>query len=148
MACNGVIKISLGKYDFLSPELINTNYKRLDLLYQKALKPEDLDQRVFFKDRTTNLTPSKFTPFSRQGYTNKLTKTTKMGKFSGPVAVTNEKENNFTSHRILNYEMIDKVETTQKPIPVSEMKLPKTVLQTPSSVKVPLICSTPITTGM
>ena len=43
MVCNGVIKISPGKYDFLSPELINTNYKRLDLLYQKGLRPEDLD---------------------------------------------------------------------------------------------------------
>ena len=91
------------------------------------------------------MTPSKFTPFSRQGYANKLTKNPKMGKFNHN---GNDKENNFTSHRILNYEMIDKVEAGQKPTPVSEMKLPKTVLQTPSSVKVPLICSTPITTGM
>ena len=31
----------------------------------------DLDERIFFRDRMANLTPSKFTPFARQGYANK-----------------------------------------------------------------------------
>jgi hypothetical protein len=31
----------------------------------------DLDERVFLRERTSNLTPSKFTPFARQGYANK-----------------------------------------------------------------------------
>jgi hypothetical protein len=36
----------------------------------------------------------------------------------------------------------------QKNIPVAEMKLPKNILQTPSTYKPALICSTPITSGM
>lgn len=31
----------------------------------------NLDERIFFKERLTNLTPGKFTPFARQGYANK-----------------------------------------------------------------------------
>ena len=31
----------------------------------------NLDERIFLKERTANLTPSKFTPFVRQGYANK-----------------------------------------------------------------------------
>ena len=33
-------------------------------------------------------------------------------------------------------------------MPVHEIKLPKTIMQSPSMVKVPLLCATPITAGM
>lgn len=36
----------------------------------KKLDIEHLDQRIFFKDRTTNFTPSKFTPFGNKGWAN------------------------------------------------------------------------------
>jgi hypothetical protein len=32
-----------GKQDFLSPELINLNYKKIDYIYQKNLTPNELD---------------------------------------------------------------------------------------------------------
>jgi hypothetical protein len=34
-----IIKMSNGKVDFLSPDNINPNYKKLDYSYQKALTP-------------------------------------------------------------------------------------------------------------
>ena len=34
----------------------------------------DIDERVFLKERSSNLTPSKFTPFARHGYANKPTR--------------------------------------------------------------------------
>jgi hypothetical protein len=72
--------MSNGKVDFLSPDNINPNYKKLDYSYQKALTPEDIDERIFFKDRAANLTPSKFTPFSRHGHVSKLAATKHTGK--------------------------------------------------------------------
>ena len=58
------------------------NYKKLDNYYQKNLEGDTLDERIFFKERAVNLTPSKFTPFSRQGYANKVVNTNKFGKFN------------------------------------------------------------------
>ena len=73
----GVIKVSgRDQTDFLSPELMYSNYKKLDKFYEKNMGPEDLDERIFFKERLANLTPSKFTPFARQGYANRGRKTT------------------------------------------------------------------------
>ncbi|CAM5999445.1 unnamed protein product [Sphagnum balticum] len=93
MIVPGVIKCSPGKQDFLSPELMPHNYKRLDRRYEKLMGPDDLDERIFFRDRSTNLTPSKFTPFARQGYANK-----------GRGLRAGDKEG-FSSHRILNYDL-------------------------------------------
>jgi len=47
------------------------NYKRLDTVYQKELKPGDLDERFFLRERISTLTPSRLTPFARQGYNSK-----------------------------------------------------------------------------
>jgi hypothetical protein len=65
-----IIKIH-PPFDFLSPDLLMTNYRRLDKFYEKNMNGIDLDERVFLKERTSNMTPSKFTPFARQGYANK-----------------------------------------------------------------------------
>lgn len=100
--------MSSGKEDFLSQKYIESNYKRLDHLYQSRLTPEDLDERIFIKERAANLTPSRFTPFARQGYVNKLSK---------PDSLKEQPAKNFNSHRILNYDMIDKIDTT---IPISQ----------------------------
>lgn len=96
------------RWDFLSPENIHYNYKKLDKYYEVSLasNSEHLDERVFFKERTMNLTPSKFTPFARQGYTNKFQKQTLGNKLGVPVKPT--KEQTFNSHRVLNYEAIEK----------------------------------------
>jgi len=99
----------------------------------------DLDERIFFRERLANLTPSKFTPFARQGYANKGRKDMING--------TTSKET-FSSHRILNYELTDRLETTCKNDSVGINRLPKAVLVSPSTMKVPLICATPITAGM
>lgn len=46
--------------------------KKLDHLYQSKLMHDDLDERLLLKQRSINLTPSRFTPLSKQGYLNKL----------------------------------------------------------------------------
>ena len=53
-----------------------------------------------------NLTPSKFTPFARQGYANKYQKQPLGGKIGGPSKPT--KQHTFNSHRVLNYEIVEK----------------------------------------
>lgn len=98
---------------------------------------------MFIKERAANLTPSRFTPFARQGYVNKLSK---------PGSTKQQQQQpakNFNSHRILNYDMIDKIDTTI-PIsqPLNEIRIPKNVINSPSMFKPKLICSTPITAGM
>ena len=85
-----------------------------------------------------NLTPSKFTPFARQGYNNK-------GRRG---AGLNDQKENYSSHRVLTYEMMDKMDTAVKPETLNFAKLPKKVLESPApTLKVPLI-TTPISTGM
>jgi hypothetical protein len=68
---NNIVKNTNERTDFFSPELINMNYKRLDAVYQKRLIADDLDERFFLRERLTTLTPSKLTPFARQGYNSK-----------------------------------------------------------------------------
>jgi hypothetical protein len=80
-------------FDCCSPDYLSANYQRLDSLYRKSLNYNDLDQRIFIRDRLNTLTPSKFTPFAKQGYVNKVDK-------------VQQKRQVFTSHRILNYERI------------------------------------------
>lgn len=95
-------KGSAMKMDFFSPRYISANYNSLNKLYEKKMIPEDLDERIFFRERALNLTPSKFTPFARQGYANKFHKPTVGGKLGGNM----NKEQHFSSHRILNYDII------------------------------------------
>eukprot|EP00919_Chromeraceae_sp_WS-2016_P015868 GHVR01037687.1.p1 GENE.GHVR01037687.1~~GHVR01037687.1.p1 ORF type:complete len:133 (-),score=0.10 GHVR01037687.1:515-913(-) len=105
----GVIKSSSSeKNDFFSPEIIFANYNRFDAYYRKKLDfSKDLDERIFFKDRAANLTPSRFTPFSRQGYVTRPLKNngTKLGNFPNWNDGTVNREN-FNSNRILNYDLI------------------------------------------
>jgi hypothetical protein len=103
LASTNVIKMSNGKTDFLSPDHINANYKKLDYQYQKTLTPEDIDERIFFKDRAANLTPSKFTPFMRQGHVGKMA--AKQSTRPSGLANYDSNKENFSSHRILTYEM-------------------------------------------
>jgi hypothetical protein len=39
----GVIKVSKDQTDFLSPELINANLRKLDKFYERNMGPSDLD---------------------------------------------------------------------------------------------------------
>lgn len=43
LVSTNVIRVTPGKTDFLSPDNINLNYKKLDYAFQKALTPEDID---------------------------------------------------------------------------------------------------------
>ena len=88
--------MNIEKTDFLSSNKISNNYQRLDDYYKKNLNPEHLDERIFFKERTVNYTPSKFTPFARQGYNKKI-----KPKFS------NESKEH-QSFKVLNYDIIEK----------------------------------------
>jgi hypothetical protein len=56
---------------------------KLDKYYQNNFNPQNLDERVFFRDRTINLTPSKFTPFAKQGH-HFINKTQKIGPKHAP----------------------------------------------------------------
>lgn len=96
-------KGSLNKMDFFSPRHISANYNSLNKLYEKKIVPEELDERIFFRERALNLTPSKFTPFARQGYANKFHKPAIGGKLGSGIM---NKDQHFSSHRILNYDNI------------------------------------------
>lgn len=97
-----VIPLNQDKLDFLSPQQIQISYKKLDKFYEQSLTIQHLDERIFFKERTMNLTPSKFTPFARQGYVNKYQKQTLGNKLGSKPT----KQQTFNSHRVLNYEAI------------------------------------------
>jgi len=43
LASKGVIKTSNHANDFLSPELLPVNYRRLDRMYEKTMAANDLD---------------------------------------------------------------------------------------------------------
>ena len=60
-----------GQYDFFSPAMVMANYRKMELLYQKNINCDDLDDRFFLHERQTSHTPSKFTPFQRQGNANR-----------------------------------------------------------------------------
>lgn len=64
MLDRNMVKMNEEKWDFLSPENIQINYRKLDKYYDSSISSnlEYLDERIFFKERTLNLTPSKFTP--------------------------------------------------------------------------------------
>lgn len=96
-----ILKNTSDKIDFFNPELININYKRLDAVYQKRLGPNDLDERFFLKDRITTLTPSKITPFERQGLNSRAIK----GKNIENINPNTMTTKNFYSHRVLDYEL-------------------------------------------
>ena len=109
----GIITMNLEKTDFLSSHKISNNYQRLDEYYRKNLNPEHLDERIFFKERTVNYTPSKFTPFARQGHNKKVKP--KFG-LSNPA-----KEHQ--SFKVLNYDVIEKQTEICENIPVKDIVL-------------------------
>ena len=108
MIDKNILKCSANKIDILSPENIAINYKKLDKYYEKNFDPNELDERIFFRERALNLTPSKFTPFARQGYVNKFQKPAIGGKLSSGNLNKDNHFSQFSSHRILNYDNIEK----------------------------------------
>ena len=44
-----IIRGSGNKTDFLSPENLVMNYKKLDRHYDKRINPQELDERIFFR---------------------------------------------------------------------------------------------------
>ena len=62
MIAKSIMRVSKSETDFFSPYIININYKRLDSKYQKGLLPNDIDCRLFWKDKILTLTPAKHNP--------------------------------------------------------------------------------------
>ena len=84
------------KANFLSPELLPLNYKKLDSFYEKKLDFNYLDERIFFKDRISSTTPGHITPFAKQ----------KLHIPNRKIGLTdrNTHQGSYMSHRIINYE--------------------------------------------
>lgn len=51
--------------DSLEPPKIMNSLKKLDRQYQRIFEVTDVDGRFFLEDRKKNITPSKFTPFTK-----------------------------------------------------------------------------------
>lgn len=63
--------------------MIEINYKKLDQFYNKNMDINSLDHRIFYKNRQAIFTPSKVTPFYKQGYINKTFNNSKFGQLNG-----------------------------------------------------------------
>jgi hypothetical protein len=51
--------------DSLEQNKIANSLKKIDRNYQKVYELKDVDGRFFLEDRKKNITPSKFTPFTK-----------------------------------------------------------------------------------
>ncbi len=80
--------------------MIEYNYKKLDQAYSKNIDPNCLDHRIFFKERNAIMTPSRFTPFLKQGYLNKGVGKAKFGQLCNN---SEKPKTNYLSHRIIDY---------------------------------------------
>jgi hypothetical protein len=104
-----------SNYDFLSPELISYNYKKIDALYQRCRDQEVIDYRLLLENRHQNLTPIKHTNITPRGHQ--------------PDRVNNRNNQplSFASHKILTFEGEDDSEPCQPSKPqqpvVSESSL-------------------------
>ena len=103
MLSKDVLKYSSKQSDFLSPKLINVNYKRLDTSYQRKVECNMIDERLFLTSRVSTISPSKFTPFEKKK--NHGLKENKGGK-------------SFASHKVLDYDVSNLTEV-QSPIKTS-----------------------------
>ena len=61
-----IIKHSSNNH-FLCPEMIESNYMKMDQFYNKNMGINCLDHRIFYKERTPIFTPSRFGGFAKQG---------------------------------------------------------------------------------
>lgn len=135
-----------GMFDY---DNIRGNLKKLEAYYEKNLSPDDIDERFYMKEKKIH-TPSKFTPFARQGAINRhnLLPAHNNAKFlevpGGSVPTTsNGVRGAFQSQRILNYEISENVNITSN---LSEIKFPNLpVMQSPAPRLVP---ATPMTTAL
>lgn len=62
LVSHGIVRCSSSaSMDFLCPELLNINYKKVDLRYQKSVALGAADLRLFLSNRAMTLTPSRHT---------------------------------------------------------------------------------------
>jgi hypothetical protein len=120
----------LIKSNWNSVGAIPNTYKILDIHYQKILKVEDVDLRFFVKDRKSVITPSKFTPFQKQGQTY---------KHLNPHA-------QMFSHRVLDFENILERKTADPFVPKTGIDFQR-MLQSPYQMK-HVVPATPMTSAM
>ena len=79
-------------------ENIRVNYRILDLLFQKEKNNESIDYRLLLGERIRTLTPTKHPHKTPRAFHNKVKK-------------DNNKEQKFSSHRILDFDQ----ETVNQP---------------------------------
>jgi len=78
---------------------VNANYTRIWCEYEKELKSDDLDER-FFLDNNIKTNSINVTPFTRQGYANKLANQKYIKKEAG---ISQVGTSQFSSKRLLDY---------------------------------------------
>lgn len=115
------------------PSSILQTFLKIDSHYQRSLGIEDLDERFFIKEKNVAMTPSKFTPFCRQGAANKTqsvatsfsslaqnglvsARDSQSGQLipAAPVKLHQDQkpegaERQFTSQRMLNYDVTETI---------------------------------------
>ena len=62
---NSLYKKTVINEDSLLMGKIGNALKKIDRYYQKVYEVKDVDGRFFLQDRKKNITPSKFTPFTK-----------------------------------------------------------------------------------
>lgn len=125
-------------------ENLQHNLKTLESYYQKNLNPDEVNECFYIKDKKA-LSPSKFTPFARQGAANKhLGSVIRAGNEAnqGMQSTTNGKRM-YISQRVLSYEVSDSVNANSN---LSDFQpVSKPIAQTPETRGVP---ATPMSTAL
>ena len=130
----------------LDQENLSHNLKVIERYYQKRLNSDEFDECYYIKDRDAS-TPSKFTPFARQGAANKL-----FGNIRGtPGGADSQSDfkmmlNNkrlFQSQRVLEYEVSENVSMNTNLRDIRPMS--KATSQSPAPKVIP---ATPMTAAL
>eukprot|EP01017_Pseudomicrothorax_dubius_P026412 TRINITY_DN2945_c0_g2_i2.p1 TRINITY_DN2945_c0_g2~~TRINITY_DN2945_c0_g2_i2.p1 ORF type:complete len:992 (+),score=245.91 TRINITY_DN2945_c0_g2_i2:123-3098(+) len=132
----------------LDPNIILQTYIKLDTIYQRRLGIDDLDERFFLRERPTDCTPSKFTPFVRQGGVTKHFPAFGHGGIKHIHADTKTSESldarPLTSQRMLNYEVTENISIRSN---IHEIKFSNFTQPSPGLTK-SMITKTPMTLAM
>lgn len=116
---------------YFNPNFITQNLKNIINVYLKSLSIDDLDETIFLNEKNLANSPSKFTPFSKQGVKNQL-----KNHFAAGYNYRQEKKNQsnvqknvsnqpMNCQRILNYN--EKSENENLPTPTNNNCTPQFV---------------------
>ena len=129
----------------LDHTVLTSNARRLEIYYQKRLSADDIDERFYIKEHKAN-TPGKFTPFAKQGATNKLVQQATQNQqplSEQTSAMPQAPKKAFHSHRVLNYDVTENVTARSN---LSEIKFANKAI--PQSPYTRLMPATPMTAAL